>query len=66
MGNDFSDLRFSLGPEKGLVGILTTEHWGLGEAPVRGWCRVKPSLASPPSLPVKVKAKLWSPSEVKT
>lgn len=65
MENDFSDLRFSVGPEKGMKGISTTEHWGLGEAPMRGWCRVKPSLASPSSLPVKGKAKLWSPSEVK-
>lgn len=37
---------------------------GLGEALVRGWCRVKPSLASSLSLPGEVRTNCWNPSWV--
>lgn len=54
----FSDLRFSMGPEKGLMGTLPTQSWHLGETLIRDWCRVKPSLASPTQPPRQ--AESWS------
>lgn len=47
MESNFPDLGFSLGSEKGSMGALATESWGLGEARIRGWYRVKPDVWSP-------------------